>query len=530
MIAIQPKNQIDQNSNPNPNTNSHWVTRLIFILIGISTAVAILLLKSKAITANEETFSKLISFSMAFSEMEATKISTTKIPTTSKPEEKNYSKVPMVIPVPKNSTKTVKMKEVIEKAQIPNQSDPQLKAKYRQLYYNDPIFKKRRDLMQKTCSEIKNSSDFFMAQSVTKMLIHLPRDVNFGAVHWQTFAKTKQKVKQYEEVMKFLLKHSFVLEHGNDGFGNSESKTEILQLQQKFNSFDENTKIWHPFNNHYGSWKTDEHNWIFCIPPKTGTTNWQRSLVAGLDHVHNFSSNDMKQGKMLYAALTKMSNINNIQKTKRILFSDENIKIMNVRHPVDRLYSAWHDKFRRNMEFHQMGKLKDFLPKMTKRYFAPEGYLCSWPDFVSYWLNETDQNNYNYHWQTAIWQCLPCGYDYEFITKTETASDDSRKIMKVLFPEYDDERIEKLIIPPRYEWNETAHMKSKDVLMKSGEYQRMEEWKKKKRARIGRRKRKRSIFQTKEIPSDDPKWLPDDLKEKLRERLKWELKMFGYEY
>ena len=114
---------------------------------------------------------------MAFSEMEA---NTTKIPTTvvtSKLEEKNYSKVPMVIPVPKNSTKTVKMKEVIEKAQIPNQSDPQLKAKYRKLYYNDPIFKKRRDLMQKTCSEIKNSSDFFMAQSVTKMLIHLPRDV-----------------------------------------------------------------------------------------------------------------------------------------------------------------------------------------------------------------------------------------------------------------------------------------------------------------------------------------------------------------
>ena len=28
----------------------------------------------------------------------------------------------------------------------------------------------------------------------------------------------------------------------------------------------------------------------------------------------------------------------------------------------------------------------------------------------------------------------------------------------------------------------------------------------------------------------DPKWLPDDLKNRLRERFYWDLRMFGYEY
>ena len=28
----------------------------------------------------------------------------------------------------------------------------------------------------------------------------------------------------------------------------------------------------------------------------------------------------------------------------------------------------------------------------------------------------------------------------------------------------------------------------------------------------------------------DPKWLPDDLRNRLRERFYWDLRMFGYEY
>lgn len=89
----------------------------------------------------------------------------------------------------------------------------------------------------------------------------------------------------------------------------------------------------------------DEYKFSMCLPPKTGCTNWQRGMVALLKNgektpeeltdyevfydLDRFNSTDMKKERA-----TRSS-------------SSGYLTMVNSRHPMARLLSAWHDKFRK---------------------------------------------------------------------------------------------------------------------------------------------------------------------------------------
>ena len=130
----------------------------------------------------------------------------------------------------------------------------------------------------------------------------------------------------------------------------------------------------------------------------------------------------------------------------------------------------------------------------------PPSYVKSWPDFIEYFIkvSEHDENKLNHNFQTTFFSCLPCSINYDFITKSETAISDSRKILKILFPSLSEDRIEEI-----------------SILEKNGR-----EWKEGLERDLEIEDFFSHTFGNGNISTKDPKWLPERLKYRLRNRLK----------
>ena len=97
-----------------------------------------------------------------------------------------------------------------------------------------------------------------------------------------------------------------------------------------------------------------KHNASFCLPPKSGSTNWLLTLETLADEYRNdpFSRADFGPESNIYQRLPHLTkdelakNFRGVRKSR---------KILNTRNPVSRLFSAWKDKFRFQQE-----RLADF--------------------------------------------------------------------------------------------------------------------------------------------------------------------------
>ena len=99
---------------------------------------------------------------------------------------------------------------------------------------------------------------------------------------------------------------------------------------------------WHPLNiqahrdiyphgqTRFSNFKTNYWTWLFCLQPKTNSDYWKKSIIVGLDE------NNLDQEIKNLGLDTKWG------KLKRSLLKTD-VKILNVGHPVDRLYNAWKD-------------------------------------------------------------------------------------------------------------------------------------------------------------------------------------------
>ena len=123
------------------------------------------------------------------------------------------------------------------------------------------------------------------------------------------------------------------------------------------------------------------------------------------------------------------------------------------------------------------------VDRTNSEYKIPDGMLCSFADFVKYFLKYP---NSNFHWRSVFWQCQPCRIEYDFISKQETFQEDSDFIVQEIF--------------------------GKDAGFKvQNTYQ------------DGSKSVEKKVY-------SDSAWLPDDLHEKLKKRFHWEMLVLGYTY
>ena len=200
---------------------------------------------------------------------------------------------------------------------------------------------------------------------------------------------------------------------------------------------------------------------IMCFPPKSGTTHWQQAMVAAKTNhtmdwaVEHFSKkfDYDKIDRFEYLFNNKYSQDepyteNQISDFASLLFESTNFKFFNVRHPLARLHSAWHDKFCNwNDSHHDSSVRKVFrgYDNAMRKYETDidekiPGQVVSFESFIKYVVTEGNRpgdvkngvTKRNKHWVPIMDLCRPCEIPYQAITKIENAEDDSKVLFKKL--------------------------------------------------------------------------------------------------
>ena len=169
----------------------------------------------------------------------------------------------------------------------------------------------------------------------------------------------------------------------------------------------------------------DTHKLMYCYVPKAACANWKRvmQVLAGryekVEDIHKVDHTDFK-------FLSSYS-------PEEIEYRLKNyFKFMFVRHPLDRLFSAWHNKFHENF----LDMQKKYGVPIVKKFREnppenPQGDDVTLGEFFKY-LAGTSVNQFNEHWMPFNELCQPCYVDYNFIGIYENLESEATTMIKHL--------------------------------------------------------------------------------------------------
>ena len=151
----------------------------------------------------------------------------------------------------------------------------------------------------------------------------------------------------------------------------------------------------------------DERKVLICAVGKTGTSTIRRTFQTRLN-------------------LSLETKYELTEKEYHEKYFDYNT-IMSVRHPIERIVSAYRNKLLNRMgKFKQMGEhMKELYRKdRSPEAMKPKVYFN---EFIQYFLNYPRDE----HWDTYINLCNPCKINYDMVIRHETFQMDFANVMKM---------------------------------------------------------------------------------------------------
>ncbi|XP_067887224.1 carbohydrate sulfotransferase 9-like isoform X2 [Heterodontus francisci] len=175
----------------------------------------------------------------------------------------------------------------------------------------------------------------------------------------------------------------------------------------------------------------DKNKLLYCEVPKAGCSNWKRVLMVlnGLaSSPHNISHNFVHYGKHL-----RRLDSYSLQETYEFLSTFT--KILFVRDPMERLVSAFRDKFEHpNVYYHPVfGRaiLKKYRTNASTEALKT-GSGVTFREFVHYLLDPQKPVGMDIHWEQISRLCSPCLINYDFIGKFENLENDANYFLKLI--------------------------------------------------------------------------------------------------
>ena len=176
-----------------------------------------------------------------------------------------------------------------------------------------------------------------------------------------------------------------------------------------------------------------KHKVVLCDIPKVVSTNWRRLFLifAGLNE-------SIARTAFFYDINEKLSNkylkfLKSFNESERETIMTDYFKFMFVRDPLDRLFSAYKDRFvlTHSRAYRVIGPeiIKMFRPKDRKLYGKNLSKGVTFEEFLKYILTLKKLDTFNMHWKPYHTYCSPCGVSYDFIGKQETMIEDVQYIL-----------------------------------------------------------------------------------------------------
>ncbi|XP_018010716.1 carbohydrate sulfotransferase 11 [Hyalella azteca] len=172
---------------------------------------------------------------------------------------------------------------------------------------------------------------------------------------------------------------------------------------------------------------------LYCKVPKSGSSTWVYNLLKLAGVSEENLKTDVGLHKILRDFYPRPSSRQQ-SKYKRSL------KLLVVRHPFDRILSAYRDKLEnyerdllyRNGYYHKVyGRDIVRVHRNASNLEDQKRIEPTWPEFASYLLS-TPASQFDEHWKPIYLMCSPCAMDYDVIAKMETFSEDTQYVINEL--------------------------------------------------------------------------------------------------
>ncbi|XP_077862472.1 carbohydrate sulfotransferase 8-like isoform X2 [Saccoglossus kowalevskii] len=178
----------------------------------------------------------------------------------------------------------------------------------------------------------------------------------------------------------------------------------------------------------------DKYKVLYCPIHKVATSNWRRVLMVLAGDVKNES----QVGKDHYLAYTsKHKPLKTFSPAERLRRIHTYKKFFFVRHPFERLVSAFRDKFEMGVAHEEWWYMKTFgvpikkwaHPEMSARELDAQKTKVTFEEFIGYVTAFANTKQIDMHWDQYHRLCRPCDIDYDIIGKYETLDRDTNFVL-----------------------------------------------------------------------------------------------------
>ncbi|XP_056402826.1 carbohydrate sulfotransferase 14 [Hyla sarda] len=169
---------------------------------------------------------------------------------------------------------------------------------------------------------------------------------------------------------------------------------------------------------------SDKYRLLYCYVPKVACSNWKRVLKVldgSLDSIHTKLKMDHKSDLVFLADLPSDQVRYRLQHYYKFLF---------VRDPLERLLSAYRNKFGEIKEYQQRYGM-EIVRRYRKDPTGSKGDDVTFSEFVRYLLDE-DVEKMNEHWMPISNLCQPCAVPYQYIGTYERLRQDASQVLDTI--------------------------------------------------------------------------------------------------
>lgn len=168
----------------------------------------------------------------------------------------------------------------------------------------------------------------------------------------------------------------------------------------------------------------DKYKFLYCYVPKVACSNWKRVLKV-LDG--SLASVDAKLKMDHKSDLVFLADLSAEQIRYRLRHY---YKFLFVREPLERLLSAYRNKFGEIKEYQQRYG-QDIIRRYRKNPAASKGDDVTFSEFLQYLVDE-DEEKMNEHWMPIYNLCQPCAVPYDFIGSYERLREDANQVLETI--------------------------------------------------------------------------------------------------
>nr|XP_060619577.1 carbohydrate sulfotransferase 8-like [Anolis sagrei ordinatus] len=168
----------------------------------------------------------------------------------------------------------------------------------------------------------------------------------------------------------------------------------------------------------------DNHKFIYCEVPKVSCSNWKKIILLFTLNLSRDTS-EVNHGTIHVTKLLRRLTTYPPEQQMELLTTYT--KVMFTRHPLERLVSAYRDKFLHSEPYYSItvaNKIKAFSRKDTN-----STKKVTFPEFVNYLLTR-NPSEMDVHWKPMFLLCDPCNIHYDILGKLETLVEDADHVLR----------------------------------------------------------------------------------------------------